>query len=159
MKTQGKRVRAWMGICVFTLAILFGCTAKYANLTKASNVSVEILPSKDKYLEIKDVSVYQDGDKLLVTGKAKKNGPIFVTYKGHIDVTVVSPGEGPVSLGGADYKHHPSRNIIRSFEVLFPVPAKHGTRVFLVFHPVNGTDSEHSAAVERLLAKSEIKAF
>lgn len=147
-------MRDCMGICVFTLVILLGCTAKYANLTTANDVSVEILPYKDKYVEIKEVKVYQDGNKLLVTGKAKKNGPIFATYRGHIDVAVVSPEGGPARLGFAEYEHHPSRNVIRSFEVPFPVPAMLGARVYLVFHPVNGSDSEHSVAVERLLGRS-----
>ncbi|MFZ2447456.1 MAG: hypothetical protein WAW37_13955 [Syntrophobacteraceae bacterium] len=152
MQVQGKW--AWTGICVFTLAILLGCTAKYANLATANNVSIEILPSLDECVEIEGVRAFQDGDKLLVTGKAKKHGPIFTTYKGHIDVAVMSPDGEPVSLGGAEYEHHPSRNVISSFEVPIPVSARQGTRVYLLSHPVNGADSEHSAAVGRLLAQA-----
>jgi len=153
MNAQGKRVSTWMGIFVFALAILSGCTAKYATLTTAGNVNVEILPSRDECVEIKDVSVYRDGDRLLVTGKAMKRGPLFATYKGHIDVAFVSPDEG-LKMGEAEYKHLPSRNIISSFEVSFPIPAEPGARVLLVFHPVNGADSDHLAAIDRLIAKA-----
>lgn len=154
MNARGKLNLPRLEICVLALVVLSACATKYANPAKASNIMVEILPSKDKYVEIKDVSVYQDGNKLLVTGKAKKKGSIFTAYKGHIDVAVVFPAGEPVQIGWAEYRHNPSRNIINSFEVNFQVPTKPETKVFLVFHPLDGSASEHSGAVERLLTKA-----
>jgi len=141
-----------MGICIFTSAVLSGCMGRCASFPTA-NINVEILPYKDKYVEIKEVVVYQDRNKLLVTGKARKHGPLFSTYKGHIEVAVVPPDAGPVSLGFAEYEHHPSRNVIRTFEVPFPVPANPGTKVLLTFHPTKDSDSEHSLAIEKLLGQ------
>lgn len=141
------------GVCILVAAFLIGCAGKNMTLREALGIRIDVLPSGDGEVEIAEASAYRENGNLVVAGKAKMTGPLFSSYKGHIDIAVLPPGGGEAELSTSEYSHHPSRRTSSSFQVRFPVPAERGTRVVMLFHPVNGAGSEHSKALERLLGE------
>ena len=150
MKTRVRHVMSWLGVCMLAVAIpsLWGCATNRVSLSDLGTVKLEIVPSKDPYVHISEADVYQDGNELVVTGTAVKRGPLFTTYKGHIDVAVISPEGETIKQASAEYRRHPSRRRTTTFAVRIPVPAEKGTIIRLMFHTLNDTDSNHPDALE-----------
>jgi hypothetical protein len=73
--------------------IVSGCATSRVNLVDTGAVSVEKIPSERIY--ISRVSVFQEGDELLVSGFVKRrhsSGP----GGGHVDIAIVGPDGGAV---------------------------------------------------------------
>ncbi len=153
MRKRNVTMLALSGACILVAAFVIGCTGKNMSLREALGIRIEVLPSGDGKVEIAEAGAYRENGDLVVAGTAKMTGPLFSSYKGHIDIAVLPPGGGRAELSTSEYSHHPSRRTSSSFQVRFPVPAKKGTRVVMLFHSVNDTGSEHSNAVERLLGE------
>lgn len=154
MKEKLQHLTAFAGLCVFAAVLASsGCAAKYASLKDLGTARVEILPSDDHDARISFADVYQENGELVVKGTVTKSGPIFVSYKGHIDVAVVSPGGEQVRFGTAECSRFPSRQRQTSFKVRFPMVAEKGTVVHLVFHRLDKSSSKHTAAMKLLKAQ------
>lgn len=150
MERSAKQTVEWIGmVCLVGLALV-GCGVKGVNLNELGTAKVEVLPSEDRYVSIERAAVYQDGGELIVKGTARKDGGTFSTYEGHIDVALLDAAGQTIGLGTAQYKHIPSRRRYSRFEVRFPVVAEQGTRVRMLFHPLNHTEQKHLAALDRL---------
>jgi len=139
-------------ICLMSAGVFQACAAKaeYVNLVETGGAKVEILPSMDRNISLSQVTVNQQKERFTVSGNAITNGPLFATYKGHIDIVVVGPDKKAMNLRSAEYTHFPSRNRISSFEVHFPVAAEDGTTVRLLYHSLDDAGSRHAMAVNLL---------
>ncbi len=135
--------------------VLFGCATGHQHQDKAlvDGSRIDIIHSKDKQFELKEVRVSQDGSDLVVFGKVKKKGSIYTSYNGHIDIALVQPDK-EIVLETAEYKHFPSEQVLSAFDVHFPGAISREARILIYLHPVDGNGMEHSKAVEMLISKS-----
>ncbi len=148
--------KAYSIIILVALAIvliaLSSCTSSRTNLVKNEMVSVELLPSKGN-ARIFKVYIYQEGDKLVVSGRVRrffKNRP---TSRGHVDIAVLSP-KGEV-IGKASTSYIP--RIIRRegqhrasyFTARFSVIPPKASTVRLSYHA--------QSAIHKRLLKTEYK--
>ncbi|MHC1744267.1 MAG: hypothetical protein AB9873_14695 [Syntrophobacteraceae bacterium] len=153
MERSAKRTFARVGMIWLAGFVLAGCAVKGVHLNEMGTANVEVLPSEDRVVSIERADVYQDGGELILKGTARKNGPIFSTYEGHIDVALMDATGQTIGLGTATYRHIPSRRRYSPFEVRFSVVAEPGTLVRLLFHPLDHSDHKHLAAMDRLKAE------
>ena len=124
-------------VCVaVAFMALSGCTSSRINLVRNGTVSVERLRSKGN-VYISGVFVYQEGDELMVSGKAKPRSRHLPT-SGHVDIAILSP-KGEV-IGKASTFYTP--RIIRRksarrgsrFTARFSVIPPEASRVRLAYH-------------------------
>lgn len=139
------RVINTLGICLAVFAV-FIIAAPVTSHGAAMDSEVEILPLKDSYAEITDVTVHQLGKDLLVSGTIVKTGRLFTSYTGHIDVAVTTP-EGGFKHGTAEYRAFPSRNRTSAFEIRIPNVSAAGAEVRMAFHPRDDANATHSFAL------------
>lgn len=132
------------------LMLLHGCVARQADLVEAGSIEVDILPSVDKNVRISKVDVYYHEDVLVVAGTAVTDGPLFSSYKGHIDAVLLGPDNTEISLRSAEYRHFPSRNRVASFELRFSPVAVTGAKVLLIYHNLDNGGVKHELAVDLL---------
>ncbi len=155
MRTGVERTMLFVGLYMLSAFFIAGCATNWVSLRDAGAVRIEVIPSRDAHAVVSGVDVYQDGNELTVSGSVNKEGALFTTCDGHIDIAVIGPHSERVELGTAQYHHFPSRQHSSSFTLRFPVIAEKGTAVRLIFHRADGADSKqlHAAALEILQEK------
>jgi len=125
-----------VGLTVVLIA-LSGCASSRTNLVKKEMISIERLPSKGN-AHIFKVSVYKEGDELVVSGRVTRSIKYRLASQGHIDMAVLSPKGEVIGKASASYipriirregKHSASYFIAR-FSV---IPPK-GSTVRLSYH-------------------------
>ena len=124
-----------VGLAV-TLMTLFGCISSRINLVRNGTVSVERLQSKGN-VYLSGVLVYQEGDELVVSGKAKPRNRHLPT-SGHVDIAILSPKGEVIGKQSTSY----SPRIIRrksarrgsQFTARFSVIPPEASRVRLAYH-------------------------
>jgi hypothetical protein len=80
-------ILACYAILVVIVGIL-GCGSNRSNLAESGSIHVKEVPSEGK--SILGVRIYEDGDRLLITGKVRGLGS-FTSRRGHIDIAVIGP--------------------------------------------------------------------
>lgn len=118
----------------------------------AGGVRVQVFPSDDSIVEIKDVDVRQEGSDLIVSGEISKK-LLFTSQEGHIDVALVAPDGRVRSMGTAEYDVFPSRHRTSSFEVRFPSASLKGSELRLSLHPGTEAGGRHAQAVCMIAGK------
>jgi len=127
----------------FIIALIFGtasivmsaCASKQVNLLENGIVSFKYVPSKNIY--VSKAYAYQDGNKLVISGKVKHRSGTSYTVGGHVDITVRNPDGAILKQVGTTYVPR----IIRrkgaqesSFTVRLPIIPPQGTAIHLGYH-------------------------
>jgi hypothetical protein len=86
----------------FVFIALSGCASSRTNLVKKEMISIERSPSKGN-VHIFRVSVDQEGDELVVSGRVTRRIKYRLPSQGHIDIAVFSPKDEVIGKASTSY--------------------------------------------------------
>ncbi len=116
-----------------TIASFGGCASNRINLVDNGTVTIERVNSKK--MLISKVSVYQEGETLVIKGKVRRRFSSGIAAGGHVDIAVFDQEEKPIKN---ITKHYASRWVkhphASSFTVRLPLILSQGSVVRVAHH-------------------------
>ncbi|MHC4266596.1 MAG: hypothetical protein ACYSUK_11815, partial [Planctomycetota bacterium] len=76
-------------LTIVSVLIFSGCTSSRVSLVDQDLVSVEKVPNER--IEILWTDVYQDGEKVTISGALKQHGHSSSPVKAHVDASIIGP--------------------------------------------------------------------
>jgi len=144
-------------LVIFTFAFdAYGFFSRGTDLVKKGEVSMQIVERGDEKTFISEAHVYQEGNKLVVSGHVKRFSEFRPRndYQAHVDLAIYSVGGNLVGMYSANFLPMPwVKSRLSPFEAQFRFFAEKGTVVRLAHHryPLlsKSSDCGHNAAIER----------
>jgi hypothetical protein len=126
-------------IFVLIALLMTNCVSRRIDLVRTGTVLIEYVPSPKIY--VSEAYVYQDGNRLVVSGKVKRRHASAISSSGHVDITILSP-EGLIIKKASTLflpRIIPRKGAQESlFTARFSVIPPQGSKIRVAFHNPSG---------------------